>query len=516
MRARFGIGPRPKADALRQPVARSNAPWHRRGAAAAERDVRRQQEPSDKDEIVQANQRSRRRTRIARASRRLWVALRRYHRRQLQAPLGVLRRRVATAIGAVGLSLAAIGFAAAGDVAQQDFLRLSAALPYLPLILTPLLFALIAYATRRWYPAASGSGIPQVIAASRAPAAAASAPLVSIRTAAAKLAMTVGVLAAGGTAGREGPTVQTSAALMVALHRLLRVPITPGVIIAGGAAGVAAAFNTPLAGIAFAMEELAAAYEQRVAVLVMGAVMISGLASLGIAGDYIYLGVLRQSLPLRSLLLLAPAAGIAGGMAGGLFSRLVLAAAAGRLPLLQRFGTRPALFAALCGLVVAIAGIASGGATWGTGYEATRQLVEGHGLPLWFGPAKFVAALATTLSGAPGGIFAPSLSVGAGLGNLLTPFFPGQPEGAVVLLGMVAYFVGVVRAPLTAVIILSEATANRGMILPLFATALLADAASALVCRQRLYPGLAKAFVAEPPAPETAPEPGGGGPPPAR
>jgi H+/Cl- antiporter ClcA len=132
--------------------------------------------------------------------------------------------------------------------------------------------------------------------------------------------------------------------------------------------------------------------------------------------------------------------------------------------------------------------------TWGTGYDATRAMVEGHGAPLWFGPAKFLSTLATTVSGTPGGIFAPSLSVGAGLGNLLTPLFASAPPGAVVLLGMAAYFVGVVRAPLTAVIILTETTASRGMILPLFATALLADAVSVRVCRERLYHGLARAI----------------------
>lgn len=419
----------------------------------------------------------------------------------------MLRRRVATGLGAVLLSIAAIAFAAAGDVAQRLFGTAVAARPYLPLFLTPAVFAAVAWATRRWVSAAAGSGIPQVIAASRTPGAARVAPLVSLRTAAAKLAMTIGILGVGGSVGREGPTVQTSAAVMVAVHRLLRVPITAGVIIAGGAAGVAAAFNTPLAGVAFAIEELASAYEQRVAVLVMGAVMISGLASLGIAGDYVYFGVLRQSLGLQGVLVLAPVAGVAGGVAGGLYARLVLGFAAPASARLRRLRARPVLLAAACGLVVALIGLATHGVTWGTGYAATRQLIEMHGQPLWFGPAKFVAVLATTLSGTPGGIFAPSLAVGAGFGNLLTPLFPREPAGAVVLLGMVAYFVGVVRAPLTAVIILSETTANRGMILPLFATALIADAASARVSRERLYHGLAKAF-ARTPAEQRAAEPG--------
>ena len=416
-----------------------------------------------------------------------------------------VRRRVATGIGAIVLGLVALAFARGGDFAREMFQRIVAAAPYAPLVLTPAMFAAVVYLTRRYVPEARGSGIPQVMAAARAPEAAESQKLVSLRAAAAKIGLTLGILLAGGSAGREGPTVQLSAAVMVAVHRILRVPLSAGVYIAGGAAGVAAAFNTPLAGVAFAIEELAAAYEQRVAILVMGAVMIAGLVSLGVAGDYIYFGVMKETLPLRAVLLACPAAGIVGGAAGGLFSRLVLEFAAGARRWQRGLTARPVVFAALCGLVVALLGLASGGLTWGTGYNATKALVEGHGQPLWFGVAKFGAALATTLSGAPGGVFAPSLAVGAGVGNLLTPLFPDDPAGAIVLLGVTGYFVGVVRAPLTAVIIITETTASRGMILPLFFTALIAEVASTLVCRERLYHGLAKGFGV--PAPAGAAEP---------
>ena len=92
--------------------------------------------------------------------------------------------------------------------------------------------------------------------------------------------------------------------------------------------------------------------------------------------------------------------------------------------------------------------------------------------------------------------------MGAGVGNLLRFLFADAPASAVVILGMVAYFAGVVRAPLTAVIILSETTASRGLMLPMFAAAFLADWASTQVCRDKLYHGLSKAF-AEPTSPVT-------------
>jgi H+/Cl- antiporter ClcA len=416
-------------------------------------------------------------------------------RGKAKGAVAVVNRRLATGIGAVVLGLAALAFARLGDVSQAGFARCVAAWPYAPLLITPAVFGLVAYATGRWAPEARGSGIPQVIAASRDPAGKGTGPLVSLRTAGAKIGMTLAMLGAGGAVGREGPTVQLSAAIMVACHRLLRVPVTAGVLIAGGAAGVAAAFNTPLAGVAFAIEELASAYEQKVAVLVMVAVMIAGMVSLGIAGDYVYFGNMRQTLGVGSVLVIAPVAGIVGGLTGGLFTRIVLAVAAPSQHWLIRAKRRPVMIAILCGIVVAVLGVVTKGATWGTGYDTTRHLVEGHSEPLWFGPAKFVSALMATLSGAPGGVFAPSLAVGAGVGNLLATAFPHDPAGAVVLLGMIAYFVGVVRAPLTAVIIISETTASRGLIIPLFATALIADVVSALACRERLYHGLAKPFL---------------------
>lgn len=409
-----------------------------------------------------------------------------------EAVLPVMQRRIATGLGAVLLGLVALAFAMLGDSAQTWFAALAVSWPAAPLAITPLLFGAAARATSRGFAAARGSGIPQVIAAARDPEASAAGPLVSLRTATAKFALTLALLLGGASVGREGPTVQISAAIMIAVHRLLRVPVTAGVYIAGGAAGVSAAFNTPLAGVAFAIEELASAYEQRVAVLVMAAVMIAGFVSLGIAGDYVYFGAMRQTLALRSTLIVVPVMGIAGGLAGGLFSRVLLGFGRSHHFALTTLRKRPVALAILCGCVVATVGVATGN-TWGTGYEVTHNLVEGEGAPLWFGPAKLVATLATSLSGTPGGIFAPSLSIGAGLGNLLSPLFdaPGAP---VVVLGMAAYFVGVVRAPLTAVIIITETTASRGLVLPLFATALIADAASALVCRERLYHGLSKAF----------------------
>jgi H+/Cl- antiporter ClcA len=396
---------------------------------------------------------------------------------------------------AVLIGVLATLFAKAADFAQRNFANLTGDEPYAPLLLTPFLFVAIAALTRSLAPASRGSGIPQVIAASRNPDGETTAGLLSARTAFAKAALSITALFGGASVGREGPTVQVAAAAMTQVHRLFRVRVTPGVLIAGGAAGVAGAFNTPLAGIAFAIEELAVAYEQRVAVLVMAAVMISGLTSQGVAGDYVYFGHMAANLPLRVVLVAAPIAGLVGGLCGGLFSRafLMLRGPDGRWK--GVLGKRPLVTALICGIIVAAIGVFAGGITWGTGYGPTKALLEGAQGSYWFGPEKFVSVLATSVSGMPGGIFSPSLAVGAGVGNLLARLFPADQSGAIVLLGMAGYFVGVVRAPLTAVIILSETTGSTSAILPLFATCLIGDWAGALICRERLYHALARDFM---------------------
>ncbi|MDR6133690.1 H+/Cl- antiporter ClcA [Sphingomonas sp. SORGH_AS802] len=424
---------------------------------------------------------------------RTWTVARYRALLRARGPRSVrFRTRLAILMGAVAIGLAATLFALAADAAAEQFTDYAKRYPYAPLVTTPLIFAALVWVTRRYVPLARGSGIPQVIAAQANPEQA-TRSLVSIRTVLGKALLTLAAVMGGASVGREGPTVQIAAAVMGLSHRLLRVPLRGAVLIAGGAAGVAAAFNTPLAGLLFAIEELASAYEQRVTLLVIAAIVIAGMVAQSLQGDYIYFGLIGAHMPLATALLIAPIAGIFGGLAGGLFARLTLMLATGRNRLTDWSKAQPIAFAAACGLVVGGIGCATG-LTWGTGYGAARAMIVGVNAPLWFGPAKFLATLATAVAGLPGGIFAPSLAVGAGIGNLLRWLFPGSPSSAIVILGMVGYFAGVVRAPLTAVIILSETTVSRGLMLPMFATAFIADSASAFVCREKLYHGLSKSF----------------------
>jgi len=428
---------------------------------------------------------------------RKWTPARYRALLRAQGPGSVkFRTRLAILIGAVAIGLAATVFAEAADAAGEIFNHFAHRYHWVPLVVTPLLFAGLVWITRRFAPLARGSGIPQVMAAQADPERA-TGGLVSIRTVVAKAGLTLAAVLGGASVGREGPTVQIAAAIMGLAHRLLGVPLRGAVLIAGGAAGVAAAFNTPLAGLLFAIEELASAYEQKVTLLVIAAIAIAGMVAQSAQGDYVYFGLIGAHMPIVTALVAAPVAGIVGGLAGGGFARLMLMMATGTNRVTLWSKRRPILFAALCGGVVAGLGVGTG-LTWGTGYGAARAMIVGVDAPLWYGPAKFLATLSTAVAGLPGGIFAPSLSVGAGLGNLLRSVFPDSPASAIVILGMVGYFAGVVRAPLTAVIILSETTASRGLMLPMFATAFIADGVSQLVCREKLYHGLSRTFAMGP------------------
>jgi H+/Cl- antiporter ClcA len=409
-------------------------------------------------------------------------------------------RRVVFWVGAILVATMAVGFAKAADMASGLFLHFTAAHIWLPFIVAPAGLALAFLLTRHVFPGAQGSGIPQTIASLHMHDPAMVDRVLSLRIAAGKVMLTLLGLASGASIGREGPTVQVGASIMHALGKLLRLPrleLRRALVLAGGAAGVAAAFNTPLAGIVFAIEELSHSFEARTSGTVFTAVVVAGATTLGLVGNYTYFGQTAAELPNSAAWQAVILCSVTGGLAGGLFSRSLLIAAGGLPGWAGRMIIRyPVGFAALCGLLLAIIGTLSGGQTYGTGYSQAKAMVEDHStLPAVYALLKLAATVVSYVSGIPGGIFAPSLSIGAGLGSVLAPLIPGAPAGAMILLGMTAYFSGVVQAPITATVIVMEMTANQNLMIPLMATAFLSFAVSRLVCRRPLYGALARRFL---------------------
>ncbi len=399
--------------------------------------------------------------------------------------------------GAVLVGLSATLLALASSKADAYFHSWTERWYWIPFILTPTGLLAITWATRNLFPGGEGSGIPQAIAAMELKEQTDRSAVLSIRIAIGKgLAIVLGLLC-GASIGREGPTVHIAASIMYSLHRLGNFPVhhvRKGLILAGGAAGLAAAFNTPLAGVMFAIEEMSRSFEEKISGSLMIAVILAGMTSLMIQGNYTYFGSYSvQMNPFHTLTAIL-ACGVIGGAAGGLFSTLLVNG--GRF--LKPFRTRhPYLIALGCGLAVAIIGVLSHNTTWGTGYEAARGVLQGtEEASPWYAPLKFLATIFSYLSGIPGGIFAPSLSVGAGLGFNMSGFFPHAPAIAIGLLGMVGYFSGVVQTPITAVIIVMEMTDDHQLLLPLMATSLLATGISKLVCQEPIYQAMATDFLA--------------------
>jgi H+/Cl- antiporter ClcA len=278
------------------------------------------------------------------------------------------RRAIFTAGGLV-VGLSAGGLALASDLMQRLFHGAADTRPYLPFVLTPLGFGIAVFIATRFFPNTQGSGISQAIAARQLTEAPQRARLVGFRVAVGKFVLTLFGLLVGASTGREGPTVQVGASIMFLIGRLTPAR-QPGLILAGAAAGVAAAFNTPLAGIVFAIEEMSRSFEVRASGLIIAAVILAGLTAQALLGDYTYFGTTMASLPIGTAWMAVPLCGVIGGFSGAMFAR-VLVAVPDAMPrsLGSAVRQRPAKFAILCGFGVALCGWASDGAVFGTGYE---------------------------------------------------------------------------------------------------------------------------------------------------
>ena len=367
-----------------------------------------------------------------------------------------------------------------------------------PLLWTPACTAAIVWITRRYVPGAAGSGIPQVMAALTPEVSPdASSLYVSLKLTFTKMVLTAWGLLAGLSIGREGPSVQIAAGVMHHARRWLPTKSqvnAHGLLLAGGAAGIAAAFNTPLGGIMFAIEELARKPEQRSNGLTLAAIVFAGLIAVSVYGNSTYFGVIRVENLSMALLLPGLLVGVCSGVAGGLFARLMVMSRAGKSAdwFSQLRRKAPVRFAAGCGLAVAVLGVVSHGDTFGSGYSHTRDMLEGHGeSSALYVLLKFMATWITAWSGVPGGLFAPSLAIGGALGNDIAQLTTYANAPTLIALGMAGFLAAVTQAPLTAFIIVMEMVDGHGLVLSLMASALVASGVSRLISAP-LYSALAE------------------------
>jgi len=403
------------------------------------------------------------------------------------------RVRLVLWLGAIMVGATAAFFAWSGDYVEELRGELFAEHLWLPLLITPLGIMLSVWVTRHWAPGARGSGIPQAIAALQNPDEHYRLKLLSFRIAFWKLVLTLLGLFSGASIGREGPTVHIGASIMFRLGRLAQFPhhlLERGLILAGGAAGISAAFNTPLAGIMFAIEEMARSFEERSSGAVITAVLLAGVLAMALLGNYTYFGHTDVSMETASAWIAVPVCGVIGGLMGGLSSITLIQGSRRLVPVIKR---APMRFAFLVGMLLALMGLWTEGASFGSGYHHARDILAGTSESgIGFSLAKIVATWLSYFTGIPGGIFAPSLAAGAGIGAELSGFLSATPTEALVILGMVAYFTGVVQTPITSAMIVMEMTANPSMVLPILGTAFVALGSSRLICRNTVYWSLAE------------------------
>jgi chloride channel protein, CIC family len=380
---------------------------------------------------------------------------------------------------------------------------------WLAFILTPGLTVAAVYLTRRWFYGSEGSGIPQVIAAIHAPRGddeSLMRHLFGLRVIFGKLGVSLLGFLGGLSLGREGPTVHIGAAIMAETRRLYphrSVRLERQLLLAGAAAGLSGAFNTPLAGVIFAIEEIARDFESRTNGTMITAVVFAGLTSLALAGNYLYFGQLNVPETLHlSFVLPVVVAAIFCGLLGAAFNLALLRWTTWMPKRIRDLKVnRPLWYAFVSGLIIAGIGLATRGQTWGSGYDQARALLHGTApLGQAFGASKWVSLVVTYLAGLPGGLFSPSLAIGAGIAQWVHVIFSWTSMAAVIALCMTGYLAAVTQSPITSFVIVMEMTNGTGMVIPMMATALVA-ARIAGFFTPPLYEALAeqKYFRYEPP-----------------
>jgi CIC family chloride channel protein len=351
----------------------------------------------------------------------------------------------------------------------------------------------IGYLLYQYFPNARGSGVPQTKAALYA-----LEGRITLRTVLGKFFCTSATLASGIPLGREGPSVQVGAGIGSVLGRVLglRTEQVKRLIPVGAAAAIAAAFNTPLAAVLFALEEIVGDLNAPV----MGAVVLASATAWMVLrvslGDHPLFKVPQYHLVHPAEFAVYAVLGVAGGLISAVFAKLLL----GIRERFLRFPIKTRWFQPVAGgLLVGLMG-------WfvpqvlGVGYGYVGDALNGNmafKMMLLLVVLKLFAVTTSYASGNAGGIFGPALFIGAMLGGSVGTvahhFFPAYTAtpGAYALVGMGAVFAGVVRAPMTSVLMIFEMTQDYAVIVPLMIANLVSLFIASRLQHEPIYEALA-------------------------
>jgi len=403
-------------------------------------------------------------------------------------------------LGAIFVGLSSVALTFGSELVSTLFRELHQKYLIYSFLFTPILLTFLAWVTFTFFPGSERSGVPQVKAALEPSEAGLNKPLLSFRILVGKLFLSIGGIFAGASVGLGGPAIHIGAALMTYFGRFANFGphyLERGLILAGSSAGFAALFSVPLAGIVFAIEEMGRSLEEKTSGLIITAVIFAGATALILHGQYVFLDNYPTSFPWGKAWLIIPVCGIATGFMGGLFSLILLKGG----PFLKSINyLSPLKIAFICGIIISILNYLSEGATAGTGYQETKNyLFNAQSMSSEYPLMRMLASIATFFIGIPAGIFVPSLSVGAGIGANLAEWLPIAPVSVVILLGMTGYFSGMLQAPLTSFVIIMEMTNSHDLLLPMMATAFIANGTSKLICPIALYQGLTQNYLSAKP-----------------
>jgi H+/Cl- antiporter ClcA len=399
----------------------------------------------------------------------------------------------------------AVIYASLFDWAEHTMLLMAAYKWWMLFIICPIFFFISWWIVSKMAPAARGSGIPQVMAAIDL-----STPrdnskvsyLLSMKVLLVKIASSIALVLGGGAIGREGPTIQIAGSVFKWVNDSTpdswpKVP-RKNMVITGAAAGLAAAFNTPLGGIVFAVEELARNHFKFFRTPLFVAVIIAGLTAQGLLGPYLYLGYPKVSGAVWYIFFpIILVAGISG-MAGAGLSRSIVKL----LHWKQTFTQRKQIIYLFCAaMLMAVMGTFISTTAMGPGKEVMNELLFTQNKnPEWHLPfVRVMGPIISFTAGGAGGIFAPALSAGASIGAVFAQLFHFADANAnlMILAGMVGFLSGVTRSPFTSAILVLEMTDRHSVIFHLMLAGMVSNLSAWLIDRKSLYDHLKVVYLRE-------------------
>jgi H+/Cl- antiporter ClcA len=386
---------------------------------------------------------------------------------------------------------------------------------WLLFILMPLCFLTAWWLVKQFAPYARGSGIPQVAAAVQV-----SSPtttyiidkLLGLRIIIVKIASSLVMAVGGATIGREGPTIQVAASIYKLIYQVL--PdwwpkiAKRNMLVTGAAAGLAAAFNTPLGGIVFAIEELTKTHFSYFKTAIFSSVIIAGLSAQALLGPYLYLGFPKIDNLAPFIFLGVALVAIISGLLGSGMAKFILFIFSVKKRL--KFKYNQALYVVGCGLAMAFLAYFVDLGILGSGKDLmVRVLFTPDKYSLWYTPLlKMAGSVLAFTTGAAGGVFAPALSAGAGIGSVVAGWLklPESDTNMLILAGMVGFLTGVARSPFTSVILVLEMTDRNNVIFHLILAGMIASLAAVLVDKHSFYDRLKHQYIEELIRDEKSPE----------